>query len=152
MNLKNKLFMDKNKGFTLIELLVVISIVGILMGLSLFSLQGSKKSGRDAKRKSDLELIRSGIEIYRADCGAYPTSLGTTLIGDNSTNSCLVGNEYINNVPVDPQYPTRAYKYSSDGITYEICASLENDTGTSVTCGGSSSCGDETCNYKVENP
>ena len=58
MNLKNKLFKDKNKGFTLIELLVVISIVGILLGLSIFSLQNSKKSGRDAKRKSDLELIR----------------------------------------------------------------------------------------------
>ncbi|MBU0998195.1 MAG: type II secretion system protein [Patescibacteria group bacterium] len=146
--------MDKNKGFTLIELLVVVSIIGILMGLSLFSFQNSKKSGRDAKRKSDLELIRSGIEIYRADCGEYPTSdlLGTTtLIGNDSTDSCLIDNEYINNVPTDPQDPTRTYRYFSDGITYEICTSLENVTGTSVTCGGSSNCG-ETCNYKVENP
>jgi len=151
MNLKNKLFKNKSKGFTLIELLVVISIIGILLGLSVFSMQGSKKSGRDAKRKSDLELIRSGIEIYRADCGEYPTSLGTTLMGDNSTSSCLEDNEYINNVPVDSQDPARTYRYFSDGITYEICASLENVTGTNVTCGGSLSCG-ETCNYKVENP
>ena len=151
MNLKNKLFKNKSKGFTLIELLVVISIIGILLGLSVFSMQGSKKSGRDAKRKSDLELIRSGIEIYRADCGEYPTSLGTTLIGDGSTDSCLTDNEYINNVPEDSQDPIRTYKYSSDGITYKICCSLENDTGASVTCGGNSNCG-ETCNYRVENP
>jgi len=143
---------NKSKyGFTLIELLVVISIIGVLLGLSLFSLQNSKKSGRDAKRKSDLELIRSGIEIYRADCGEYPTSLGTTLKGKYSTGSCLKDNEYINNVPVDPQEPTRTYIYSSNGTSYKICASLENSTGDIVTCGGSSNCG-ETCNYKVENP
>ena len=145
---------NKSKyGFTLIEVLVVISIIGVLLGLSVFSLQTSKKSGRDAKRKSDLELIRSGIEMYRADCGRYPTSseLVSPLKGHGETNSCPSDNEYINNVPEDSQDPIRTYKYSSDGITYKICCSLENDTGASVTCGGNSNCG-ETCNYRVENP
>ncbi|MCK4588676.1 prepilin-type N-terminal cleavage/methylation domain-containing protein, partial [Candidatus Woesebacteria bacterium] len=61
------------KGFTLIELLVVISIIGILLALSIFGLQGARKSARDSKRKADIELIRSGIEIYKADCNVYPT-------------------------------------------------------------------------------
>ncbi|MFH1792076.1 MAG: prepilin-type N-terminal cleavage/methylation domain-containing protein [Patescibacteria group bacterium] len=142
----------KNKGFTLIELLVVISIIGILMGLSLFSLQNSKKSGRDAKRKSDLELIRSGIEIYRADCGEYPTSLseGDILKGTNTSGSCLTSNIYISSVPTDPLSPSRSYLYSSNGIIYQLCSALEGGSVTQ-TCGGSSNCG-ETCNYKVENP
>jgi type II secretion system protein G len=138
------------KGFTLIELLVVISIIGILLALSIFGLQGARKSARDSKRKADIELIRSGIEIYKADCNAYPTSLGTSLVGDGSTTSCSVSNTYIAEVPEDQLSPTQSYRYWSDGITYEICVSLE-DGGDTKTCGGSSNCG-TTCNYKVINP
>lgn len=146
---------NKNKSaFTLIELLVVISITGILFGLSIFSLQGSRQSGRDARRKADLELIRSGIEIYRADCGKYPTSLtaGSTLKGTDTTGSCLTSNTYITLVPSDPQSPTRSYLYyaPASGVTYQICSALEGGTDTQ-TCGGSSDCG-VTCNYKVTNP
>jgi type II secretion system protein G len=138
------------KGFTLIELLVVISIIGILLALSIFGLQGARKSARDSKRKADIELIRSGIEIYKADCNVYPTILGTSLVGDGSTTSCSVSNTYIAEVPEDQLSPTRSYRYWSDGTTYEICVSLEDGSGTE-TCGGSSNCG-TTCNYKVVNP
>lgn len=136
------------KGFTLIELLVVISIIGILLALSIFGLQGARESARDSKRKADLELIRSGIEIYKADCNAYPSSLGTSLMGSGSPSSC--DGTYIAKVPEDQLSPTRSYRYWSDGTTYEICTSLEDGSGTE-TCGGSSNCG-LTCNYKVRNP
>jgi general secretion pathway protein G len=138
------------KGFTLIELLVVISIIGILLALSIFGLMGARESARDSKRKADLELVRSGIEIYKADCNVYPASLGTSLTGDGSTTSCSVSNTYIAEVPEDQLSPTQNYRYWSDGLTYEICASLEGGSGTE-TCGGSSNCG-TTCNYKVINP
>lgn len=139
------------KGFTLIELLVVISIIGIVIGLSMFGLAGARKSARDAARKSDMELIRSGLEIYRSDCGVYPTTLGTTLIGSGSGVNCLVTNTYIEAVPTDPLTPDRDFVYSSNGSTYELCAALEQGTGT-VTCGGVGNCGSESCNYKVTNP
>ena len=137
------------KGFTLIELLVVISIMGIILGLTLFGIGGARESSRDAKRKADLALIQSGLEIYRADCSDYPATLGTKLKGDGSPTSCAVGNTYIPSVPEDPVDPTRTYSYSRlTTTTYEICASLEQGTG-SVTCTGS--CG-TTCNYRVTNP
>lgn len=147
------------KGFTLIELLVVISIIGILIGLSIFGLQGAREASRDARRKSDLELIRSGVEIYKADCSGYPigsidpSTLGT-LRGDGNSPSCSASNIYISQIPTDPIAPDFHYFYSSsDGVTYELCASLEQvpASGT-VTCGGSSSCGSASCNYKVINP
>lgn len=141
--------MRNKKGFTLIELLVVISIIGILVALSIFGLQGARESSRNSTRKANLELIRSGIEMYRADCNTYPagTSLPSPLVGGGTPSSC--DGTYIAEVPGDP-LPSRIYLYSSDGSTYEICASLEGETGTE-TCGGSSNCG-ETCNYKVTNP
>jgi type II secretion system protein G len=147
----------KNKGgFTLIELLVVISIIGILIGLSVFGLQGARKASRDAVRKADLEQIRGALAMYKADCSSYPLALNlstsTSLVGDNSSSSCLPGNVYITATPIDPISPNASYIYNSpDGITYSICTSLEQG-GTTVTCGGSSNCGGATCNYKVTNP
>lgn len=135
------------KGFTLIELLVVISIIGILVGLSIFGLQSARESSRNSRRKADIELIRSGIEIYKADCGSYPLALGTSLSGSETTgNTCLTSTVYIAEVPTDP-LPSRLYYYSSDGVVYELCAALEE--GGTDTCSGS--CG-ETCNYQVVNP
>lgn len=145
--------MKKNiqSAFTLIELLVVISIIAILVGLSFFGLQGARESSRDAKRKADLESLRSGLEIFKSDCNVYPDSLGSSLNGDDSSTGCDSDNVYIADIPEDP-VPGKAYVYSSSGgLTYEICTSLEQGTGT-VTCGGSSSCGTATCNYKVTNP
>lgn len=155
-----------SQGFTLIELLVVISIIGILIGLSIFGLQGARKSSRDSKRKADMELIRSGIEIYKSDCNKYPVSnspgnpttvlatIGSTLAGDDvSSSSCLKANVYISQIPADPISPNADYLYWSNGTTYQICTSLEGlSGGGAVTCGGSSSCGNSTCNYQVVNP
>lgn len=144
--------LNKNQGFTLVELLVVISIIGVLIGMSVFGLQGARESSRDSSRKADLELVRSAIEIYRSDCNSYPLDLTSPLIGDDSSNSCLSTNTYMAEVPDDPTSPNRSYLYYSDGDIYEICSALEQtQSGGSVTCGGSTNCG-ETCNYKVVNP
>lgn len=152
------------RAFTLVELLVVISIIGVLIGLSVFGLQGARQASRDSKRKADLESLRSGIEIYKSDCNAYPVSAGgapsvvlatsgTSLAGSGTPTSCAVTNIYIAQIPQDPIYPNKTYLYASDGITYELCTSLEQDTSSpAVTCGGSSACGGGTCNYKVVNP
>lgn len=148
----------KGKGFTLIELLIVMSIIGILAGLSLFALGGARESARDGRRKTDLETVRSGLELYRADCDIYPdaatanitTGLGPSLTGSDGTcpgNS----NTYIDTIPND-SLSGRYYRYYSDGTTYEICAALEEDTGNVETCNANSTCGTATCNYKVKNP
>lgn len=145
------------KGFTLIELLVVISIIGILMGISIIGLTGARESSRDARRKGDIELIKSGLELYRADCNSYPTtaefpSAGSSLVGDGiSASTCLSSNTYISEIPDDPIATSRNYAYTSvDGMTYTLCAGLENNATAEIGCG---SCGTGiTCSYKVINP
>jgi len=140
------------KAFTLIELLVVISIIGILVAVSIFGLSGIRESSRDAKRKSDLELIKSGLELYRADCNRYPTTLifGSALVGATPPASCLATNTYISEVPTDSIPASRNYVYRVIGSGYEICTSLEQSGLATINCG--SSCGGSGCNYKVINP
>lgn len=138
-------------AFTLIELLVVISIIGVLVGISIFGLSGARESARDSRRKADLELIKAGLEIYKADCNVYPTSLGTSLVGSGSPASCALTNTYISSTPVDPISASRSYRYATTSTGYEICASLEQQGLSSVSCGASTNCG-TTCNYKITNP
>lgn len=162
-NLKKTGANYKYHGFTLVELLVVISIIGILISLSIFGLQGARVSSRDAKRKADLEAIRSGIEIYKADCDKYPTSASpalftlpasTSLNGSGSPSGCAEDNAYITTTPTDP-ISSQNYSYKSlDGLTYYLCASLEQvpsplpgNVSNCASCGSGIS-----CNYVVTNP
>lgn len=142
-------------GFTLIEVLIVIVIIGVLVSIAAFGVQGARSSARDAKRKSDLEAILASLELYRTDCNKYPAAASSRvpspLLGDNSSGSCSSSNSYMSNVPVDPQ-STSYYRYArTTNFTFELCASLERGSGT-VTCGGSSNCGSQRCNYKVTSP
>jgi len=149
------------RAFTLIELLVVISIIGILIGLSVFGFQGARVSARDAVRKTDVEEIRSGLAMYKADCDTYPSSdpsavnpfnltTSSSLVGDDSTPSCSGKNTYISAIPVDPLSPNQSYVYVSDGVTYEICTSLEQVGSVATSCSG---CGGSSgCNYEATNP
>lgn len=149
------------KGFSLIELMVGISIIGILMALTLTGISSSRAAARDAKRKADLELIRSGLEIYKADCDEYPTTAslvgGQILAGDGSPSACATNNTYISSVPVDPISPARRYRYARlTTSTYAICAALEKGGGGAVSCGSYVNCGSGTetvnCNYQLTNP
>lgn len=145
-----------NRGFTLIELLVVISIIGILIGISIFGLQGARESSRDAKRKSDLELIRSGLEIYKSDCNVYPAPVSNAvpspLVGLPPPTTCAATNTYIASVPKDPLDPNRLYSYSRPTTTsYLLCASLEQTPSPAMDVTGCGSCV-TACNYKVTNP
>jgi len=133
----------RNKGFTLIELLVAMTIAAVLMGITLVSYQGARKSARDGKRKADLEQIRSALEMCRADTGSYP-------VGDDLPGTCST---YLPSVPSDPLSPTYQYRYHGSANSYTLCAYLETGavtTNCTGNCGGN--CGSVDCNYKTCNP
>lgn len=98
--------MPSKKGFTLIEILVATTIIGIILSLSLVSLEGSKKASRDSQRKANLEQIRSALEMYKADKGYYPLQADpvwfNVIEGNDLVSNKLRTGGYLNANIVDP--------------------------------------------------
>lgn len=143
-----------NKGFTLVELLVSIAVMGIVATGSLVMINpaGQLQKGRDAKRKADLQQIRSALELYRSDNGSYPSSLPAC--GSALTYS---GTTYLKSVPCDPKSSEgRTYDYrpvGSPAVSYEIVScverrdSSENQSNIAPCAGRGSS-----FSFKVDSP
>jgi general secretion pathway protein G len=159
---------NKFSGFTLVEILVVLTIMGILFGIVFIALGNARGDARDTKRTADLEILRSGLELYRSDCGSYPDAgsvdpgdldmTGTLPLTGPSTGGptgCDSGNTYISSVPQDP-IAIQDYMYTpgAGNTTYTLGAALEGD-GNCTSCG---SCGTDAdsnpipCTYNVTNP
>jgi len=133
-----------SQGFTFIEMLVVVTIIGILSAVGVANFKVANQKARDGRRQGDLQQIRAALELYRTDRNAYPTTVQfiSPLAADGTT--------YIEQIPSDPLNPTYTYYYSSDGVTYTLCAYLELG-GTAASC-GANSCTGAICNYKIINP
>lgn len=126
-------------GFTLVEMLVTVTIILIMSMIALNGYNNQMIRTRDETRKTHLEKIRAGLELYRTvnlSIG-YPDSL------DELVPDYLEGT-----VPEDPK--GYSYYYSKTSTkTYELCTYLES--GGSDDCG--SNCGAPgNCNYRRVNP
>jgi len=64
--------MKHSAGFTLIELLVVITIIGILAGFLLPSLQTAQEKARQSNCLNNLHQLQLAVEMYQSDCGQLP--------------------------------------------------------------------------------
>lgn len=131
------------KGFSLIEILVSASIIALLTTIGVTGFQGISRSGRDALRKTDLEQIRSALEIFKSEYGSYPDS--------SAECQADLSGQYINPYPEDPKPNNFRYCYQKiSNLTYELCAHLENGEGIDY-CQGIGAC-NTNCNYQVFNP
>lgn len=135
----------------MIELLVVIAIIAVLAGISVFALGGARTQGRDAKRKADLEVIRSALELYKADCNIYPASLPAPNSALTATCTGATTNTYLVRIPGDPA-GGGAYRYcpGAGNRTYTLSSNLEDTSAATITACGA--CSPAPCKHQVTNP
>ncbi len=131
-------------GFTLIEMMVTVAIIAMMASIAIASYADAAKSGRDGKRKADIEAIRQALVLRRSDVGNYPSGNGA--IAALTTGTPLSG--YISDpFPADP-IPTRSYTYFSNGSSFCLCAYIESaGKGNSTAQATDVSCSFGTGNY-----
>lgn len=119
-------FPSNKKGFTLIELLIAVTIIAILTAVGMANFRTAAKKARDSRRMSELEQIRSALELYRSDAKTYPSA---ALFNNLSCGDPLDfgTNEYIKSIPCDPEDKTNGnyYYFSDSAFSYELGALLE---------------------------
>ena len=64
----------KTKGFTLIELLVVVAIIALLVGIMVPAVQNALDKAKDTVVRTELKSIELGLNLFKSDFGAYPSS------------------------------------------------------------------------------
>lgn len=71
----------QDKGFTLIELLIVIVILGVLAAVIVFRVSNVTDSAETNACEIEVRAVKTAIQAYRADTGAYPTTVAV-LVGE----------------------------------------------------------------------
>jgi len=86
-------------GFTLIEILIVISIIAILASTIIPNFIGFDAEARITSTKSNLEALRTRVNLFRAKEGRYPDSLGE--LTSVYYSDVGVRKPYLNKMPVE---------------------------------------------------
>lgn len=72
-------------GFTLVEILIVVIILGILAAIVIPQFTEASNDARESQLKSDLQTLRSQLELYKVQhLDSYPAT------GDGDTGAVMV--------------------------------------------------------------
>lgn len=128
---------NKSRGFTVLELLVVLVVVGILASIAVYALSVSRAMSRDAKRVSDISVLRSGLSQYWLQRAGYPVGEGIDLGSKASnvvglTNTGFTGPEgggviILQKFPVGPK-AGEYYHYKGTANGYSLRFTTERET------------------------
>ncbi len=79
--------MRKRNGFTLVEILIVVIILSILAAIVIPQFSGASEEAKLASLVSDLQTIRSQIQLYKAQHNHGTTCLPGTVSGVDFENA-----------------------------------------------------------------
>jgi type II secretion system protein G len=118
-------------GFTLIELLIVIVILGILAAIVVFAVQNLTSQSASAGCQSDYKTVETAAEAYKAQMGAYPTTIATlTKTGTDPGTGQTIG-PWLKDLPSTTRYnmvinsaavfsDTEFAGLTTDGVIYVV--------------------------------
>lgn len=106
-------------GFTLIELLVVVAIIGLLASVVLVAMGNARIKGRDARRLSDVQQVKSGVNIHYNVGSGYPSTAAWNAAQSGSVYLACSG-ENTFKPPQDPLLGA-VYTYTQGGNATSGC-------------------------------
>ena len=89
----------RNKGFTLLELMIVIAIIGILAATLIPNFVGFDTEAKLASTKTNLNTLRTRVNLFRAKEGRYPKRMEELL--ETTYNDLGVQKPYLDLMPVE---------------------------------------------------
>ncbi len=102
----------KKSAFTLVEILIVVVILGILAAIVVPQFTDASEQAKEASVRSDLQTIRSQVELYKAQhtAGALPgaaagTSFVEAMTGTTGADGLKAGSTYgpyMRAIPTNP--------------------------------------------------
>jgi len=123
--------MKKKKAFTLLELMVAMGIIAVLVTMSIVGIQIVQTSLRNTERRDVLNTFNLYLAGYYNDNGFYPAdgSVTVTTAGILVDGTVVVEADGATTPAATTDNDGTAYCYSSsDGGSYSLGASLENNT------------------------
>lgn len=111
------------KGLTLTELMIVVAIIAFLALIAFWASRTQVFKGYDARRKSDIRMIKIAIEEYEKDHDCYPPP---ELVLCNPGTGLK---PYIDKIPCDPRTgASYFYEYPDSACPnwYKLYSNLEN--------------------------
>jgi general secretion pathway protein G len=97
--------MRKQKGFTLIEILIVVVILGILAAIVIPQFTDASQEAAASNLRSQLQTIRSQIELYNVQNPATMYDATVAAPGDATFWDNLIQGNYLQAAPLNPLTP-----------------------------------------------
>lgn len=146
------------RSFTLVEVLVVAGIIGVVSSVAVLNFSRIRQRARDQKRKADLLLVQTALELHFATNRTYPIpnpcgGSPVTPVGDKLVYYCsdptnyvpTLAPQFIPVLPVDPgkgsvsehaksvspycaSQPAGGYFYGTNGKDYKVGAACTVET------------------------
>lgn len=118
------------KGFSLVELIIVVVIIAILVGIAISDTGTTVSDSKNARVKSDMQVIYSAGQKYYADMGTYPTGtvssngaqgdVCTTLMAQTTNTNGETKGPWLAKCPYSP-YQGGSYTTSgSTNTTFDV--------------------------------
>lgn len=111
---------NRKSGFTLVEILIVVIILGILAAIVIPQFTEASSDARESSLISNLQTIRSQIELYKVqhnddypnnstssfeDCMTAKTDVAGDTVADGAVAADAIYGPYLQQIPVNPFKP-----------------------------------------------
>lgn len=123
----------KAKAFTLLEILIVVIILGVLAGIVIPSLGNSSDDARLSAVKSNLQTVRSQLQVYRFQHNnTWPATMTLMTQSTNDTGATgAAGSSY----PLGPYFTDMPVNPFTNSNTVKVVASATDSNPKDGTTG-----------------